>query len=987
MEVELESRPVSVGHRARDWPDPSQAGVGPSSSVGPPSAFSQPLTNRRRSSAANVPPAGPPPSQPIPSLPPASTSPSSRGSWELDDDAYSPQLPLNGLRNGYSQFMRPVASANLTAVAAFSQRNAIPVLNNTQPSAASSSDNLSDPPPRSMLPASSRALTQHQEIVPDRLLLSPPESRTPAEAKPSSRRALTKALELAREAVKLDSTNDDPYAAVMAYGRSVALLSEVMERVRRGEDSTEIRKKTNGRRRSVVAQEEEVRRLKSIHDTYADRMNILSLIYSIPPIPHSPTAVYASSMSTSTDSTRPSSPSSNSPSSDSSDPVPRTPSAFLTDHNHDVTRQFIDRDVDEDSSDDADGTEAIGSAMFISGSPGAMGLAKADLATAYHPYAAVAPEHDILPQDTSTSGRITTQPPTRSSQIIGRPRASSALPPPPPPPSNALPPAPDNAISDFPVESSSARAKYLEIGPSNVAGHKRTGSGSRLTALREEVERYDDRPLQNQQRHHFDTEDELRAGFKRPSTPHTTKRDSHPLPPLPSANSVNSDSSSVRTAHNHTIEQPPKSPLSPQYVTPRPRGESSLSAWSDARISTALMQARRSQDNLINATPMDSAIHQRRTKVSAPPTVSSSPVDATMSLPSTTKLSAASLPLTNPTPLGMGRSRSSSQPGRRPSLVGGRVSPFDQRPPLPQTAGLNGATSRKLSYSSKLNPMVQPPQLVIQTELVPPPAASTLLVPPPVFAPNIPTTPTSPLPPAPPLDALRKPYHMMSLLRNTMTSKTGGYVTRRLHVPHEVWSQGGAKLNNVLEKVRVVEVLCSALEDLQNSSAEYFGSGNGGSGLGSENLGRKEGEGWIAKLEEFSSVCDGVVANFGKKLGVGEGFALKKTTGVTAWGGILARQFDKVTKGKNLDSPAAYVMGLTRLFSMAQLLDDHTKALCLQPVAPVYNTLPTDIRTSVEMKLRRSSEFFATVVLTFVIRDLSQLLDKYAKKCEKWLAE
>jgi hypothetical protein len=261
----LESRPLSVAHRTRDWQDPSQAGVGPSSFVGPPSSFSQPLTNRRRSSAANVPPAGPPPSQPIPSLPPASTSPSNRGSWDLDDDAYSPQMPSNGLRNGYSPFMRPAPSANLTAVAAFSQRNATSVSNSPQLSAASSSDNLSDPPPRSILPAaSSRALTQHQEIVPDRLLLSPQESRTPAEAKPSSRRALTKALELAREAVKLDSTNDDPYAAVMAYGRSVALLSEVMERVRRGEDSTETRKKTNGRRRSVVAQEEEVRRLKSI---------------------------------------------------------------------------------------------------------------------------------------------------------------------------------------------------------------------------------------------------------------------------------------------------------------------------------------------------------------------------------------------------------------------------------------------------------------------------------------------------------------------------------------------------------------------------------------------------------------------------------------------------------------------------------------------------------------------------------------------------
>jgi hypothetical protein len=110
------------------------------------------------------------------------------------------------------------------------------------------------------------------------LLLSPPESRTPAESRPSSRRALTKALELAREAVKLDSTNDDPYAAVMAYGRSVALLSEVMERVRRGEDSTESHKRRNGRRRSVVAQEEEVRRLKSIVSVY---QTYLSLWYSM----------------------------------------------------------------------------------------------------------------------------------------------------------------------------------------------------------------------------------------------------------------------------------------------------------------------------------------------------------------------------------------------------------------------------------------------------------------------------------------------------------------------------------------------------------------------------------------------------------------------------------------------------------------------------------------------------------------------------------
>ena len=42
----------------------------------------------------------------------------------------------------------------------------------------------------------------------------------------------------------------------------------------------------------------------------------------------------------------------------------------------------------------------------------------------------------------------------------------------------------------------------------------------------------------------------------------------------------------------------------------------------------------------------------------------------------------------------------------------------------------------------------------------------------------------------------------------------------------------------------------------------------------------RSGEVWAVKLEELSNVCDGVVANFGKKLGVGEGFVARKSTGV-----------------------------------------------------------------------------------------------------------
>ena len=88
-----------------------------------------------------------------------------------------------------------------------------------------------------------------------------------------------------------------------------------------------------------------------------------------------------------------------------------------------------------------------------------------------------------------------------------------------------------------------------------------------------------------------------------------------------------------------------------------------------------------------------------------------------------------------------------------------------------------------------------------------------------------------------------------------------------------------------------------------------------------------------------------------------------------------------------MDSPALYVQGLSKLFNQAQILDEHTKAVSSTPIAPLYASFPVDIRAAIEMKLKHASEFFATVVLRFVIQDMALLLDKYVKKCEKWLAE
>jgi len=106
--------------------------------------------------------------------------------------------------------------------------------------------------------------------------------------------------------------------------------------------------------------------------------------------------------------------------------------------------------------------------------------------------------------------------------------------------------------------------------------------------------------------------------------------------------------------------------------------------------------------------------------------------------------------------------------------------------------------------------------------------------------------------------------------------------------------------------------------ELQNASVDFCGpmGAASGMGLGVGSVGRKEGEIWSNKLEDFSAVCDQVVSSFGKKLAVGEGFIVRKSTGVSylavfaillahpsfpkviAWGGKLSRQFDKLTNAR-----------------------------------------------------------------------------------------
>ncbi|KAF9056373.1 hypothetical protein BJ165DRAFT_1606549 [Panaeolus papilionaceus] len=846
-------------------------------------------TSRRRSSAASARPAGPPPNLPIPSVP-APPPGQSLSSYD-SSSSISTTRPIRS-----TSFARPSASPNLSSIAAFSQTrqtsSGVPI--NT---AQSPVDDLSDPPPQSyFMSSSARQPDRNRDSQqPDRGLLSPPtEQSHRSEHRPSSRRALTRALELAREAVQLDATNDNPEAAVSAYAQSVALLSEVMERVRNGDDGSR-----RSRRRSVAAQEEEIRRLKSIYDTYADRMAMLSLIYSIPPVPYSTTSYPSATTSGSAASDSPTT--SVSPSSDSSPHIPYT---HVQDDFTTPSSSNGYYSQDETSPRDEDAGYAFDESLLAR--PTVSGLS----ATQQHPYAA----YDTGSPSQSVSAR--------------RRLRSVTLPPKAPPPTISPPPAP--------VRDDNISLEQALMGTNNQrepsSNHNRNTSGVSPIDNGQGTQRLSKSTSVEALEQHRHASERLR---KRSSSP--------PLPPLPSPTASAEMSGTPRST---SLPRPP-SPRSSNVIIPRPRGASQIALRTEPHVNT-----------------------QGARKMSAPPsTRSASPAESTTSAGSHPHSKAMMTAMPNGSSNGLiTRNRAPSQSGVWPSMTSN--APIESRPPLPTGVSVNG--QRKISE----------------------PIKASLTIEPPVFQGNgqsgfgfhnLPTTPTSPLPPAPPSDPLLQPYHMMNLLRGTMVNASGGYVTRRLHVPCEVWSQGGAKLNNLDEKIRVVTILCGALGELEASSAEHFGAGNVSSGmaLGIGSIGRKEADAWLSKLEDFSNVCDVVVADFGKKLGVGEGFVSRKST----WSYKLGRQFDKLTNGKNLDSPAAYVLGLKKLFKHAQLLDEHTRAVCSQPIAPAYAAFPVDIRLSAEQKLKRFSDFFAKVVLTFVIRDLSQLLDKYVKKCEKWLEE
>ncbi|KAG8901205.1 hypothetical protein FRB99_005479 [Tulasnella sp. 403] len=839
--------------------------------------------------------------------------------------------------------------------------------------------------------------------------MSPPSASS---GRPSSRRALTRALELAQEAVRIDATGEDPQAAVMAYAKSVALLNEVMERVMRGEDTESSRRKSSSRK-SVVAKEDEARRLRSIHDTYYDRMQILVMIYGIPP----PNITTTPPSSVSTYSSFPTTPQSRP---DISRPAAQTL----------LEKEHVQIEAPNEVS--LDGVEGIGSAMLTgSVSPGGM----TPDTTEYTAHVTPRASPPGAPLSTRTNHLPPMrQPPAGPPPIRPRkdslPRRQSRLGPPSLPPTVAPPPVPIPAVP----------AAY-DIATPSVESHRQHGVPRDVQYDDGEIlDDWEDIPQDAADRlARMEEEEEIRRNYLAPTPRRKNTSDSegsmsrhhqaqHDITHAFTGQQQH-DYQDLYYTHTHPYAQPAASnhpeethhPYASRPPTPanRSRGNTQSSTTSSRSAESSAFSDRPRTPppvpQLVSNTTAQGTISQRR-KVNTPmpgmaavassagldvnepqhPPLSRSHSPATTES-TTTSHSTKLVPMSPASVLSAipsGRHRAASQPGRRPSLIGMHATTTSDNehppsvPPVPQTA-----IPRKTSFTSPVPPL---PAARIETSSLPhyPSTSGTPQTPVSLMtattgplsalspSSTIAPMPLSPLPGPPPSDTARRPYHLMHLLYMSITSPSGGYVTRKLHVPHDVWTQGGAKLNNVADKGKCIAILETGLDDLAKASHDFIRAPQSNAGLAGPGIARAMGERWLRALDEWTSVCDGVIGTVGKKLGLRESLASKKTAG---WGNKVSRTFDRMTNGKNLDSPTDYVQGLAHLFSDVQLFDEHHKLLAAS--AGSYGLIPLDIRSQIEARLKRSSEFFATVVIDFVIRDLGQLLDKYAKKGEKWMEE
>lgn len=263
--------------------------------------------------------------------------------------------------------------------------------------------------------------------------------------------------------------------------------------------------------------------------------------------------------------------------------------------------------------------------------------------------------------------------------------------------------------------------------------------------------------------------------------------------------------------------------------------------------------------------------------------------------------------------------------------------------------------------------------------------------------------------------------------------QVGANLTSKLRVPAHIWIvPPGVKLPSADSRVRLIELVSNGIDAVERSGNYLF------SPLNHQRAGfaTVQAAGFAKSLEDLDSVLVEVQNALSKKLCFVEvasasyvpsptcsGFhsstnanlagstsARKSGGGVAGFSNFsskLTRSLDRMAlnasagKGQQDSLGTAYIEALARCLSRAMVIEIHLTALLLssqrsgtsgsstkpstaisvgEEIIEAYSSIPTEIRRIVEAKLRRASEFYATVVVRCSLRDLSVLMDKSLKR-------
>lgn len=209
-----------------------------------------------------------------------------------------------------------------------------------------------------------------------------------------------------------------------------------------------------------------------------------------------------------------------------------------------------------------------------------------------------------------------------------------------------------------------------------------------------------------------------------------------------------------------------------------------------------------------------------------------------------------------------------------------------------------------------------------------------------------------PKPDPAPEDAVRVPYWLMRNLASSIES--GGYVTPKVYVPRAVWFQNGAKFTAITSKYESCELLLDFLAKLQEENPE-------------------DPEHLCKELDTFCASLTEIQNSLARNLSY-----------------IAEIRDESVKKSKFRNAVNIIKKKSSQWGNMASKVEDNTsyinliQGVCMRSQfieswLVQYESGEAD-HDLVLANLRRISDFFFTVFLTFVMKDFNTLLARFVRK-------